>query len=240
MSNDFIHPISGLRLLRTRHSETDYDAGSASFQRKQRANAQALLKGPIRIRPEPADRDLAAEEAANHERIAYHQRRYDEEARATHQKFCHNRDRAYMAFSAKTDKLHEKYKKRIITLMRVNESNQFIDLEELTAEHVAQMKKEARLCQIKLQMFSADREAAKIEAIRARRMELSWTCPNDGQAHPFLWQGCQYHRTYDGEVWFSENWLWAGQWTGYYITHAAEAEDAKEATHQLCRTLRNW
>jgi hypothetical protein len=227
------------RAARSRLNDTDYDAGSASFERAQRANAQALLKGPIRIRPEPATRDLALEEQIDHEHIAHHQHRRDEEIDAIRRKFAHGRQRARIVFSNKTDKLQEKYKKSVLKLA-TGDKDDWELLRTLSDNHSSQQRHEAGVYQIKLECLSSARKEAKIAYITKRRAELAWICPNDGKAYPFTWEGRQYHRTYDGEMWLSENWLWAGQWTGYYITNAAEAEDAKEATHQLCRALRNW
>jgi hypothetical protein len=95
----------------------------------------------------------------------------------------------------------------------------------LSDDHGKLLAHEAGVCQIKLQMFSSAREAEKIAAITKRRTELSWTCPNDGQAHPFTWQGRQYHRTYDGEMWLTETWEWQGEWAGYYIARANPPQD---------------
>ena len=44
-----------------------------------KAVVQAHLGNPVRIRPEPQDRDLAEEQKVNAARIAYHQRRMEEE-----------------------------------------------------------------------------------------------------------------------------------------------------------------
>jgi len=44
-----------------------------------KAFVQTLLGNPVRIRPEPQDRNLAEEEQANAAHISYHQRRMEEE-----------------------------------------------------------------------------------------------------------------------------------------------------------------
>jgi hypothetical protein len=182
------------------------------------------FKGPVRIHPEPKNRDLAQEQANDKDHIAHHQRRRDEEIAAIRHKFAHGRYLARVAFSVKSDKLQEKYKKRVLRLAN-GDCDHWELLRHLADDHCKELKHEAGVCQIKLHLLSSAREAEKIAAITKRRTELSWTCPNDGQAHPFTWQGRQYHQTYDGEMWLTETWAWQGHWAGYYIARTNPPND---------------
>jgi hypothetical protein len=60
-----------------------------------------------------------------------------------------------------------------------------------------------------------------------------WTCADDGYAHPFEYRGCNYYRTYSGEMWKNkivdegnEGKLgaWAGVWNGRYIGKGEEPQ----------------
>ena len=191
-----------------------------------RAAARAA-QAPVPIRPEPARRDLALEEEIDHEHIAHHQRRRDEEIAAVRNKFARDRQQACTIFTIKTDNLQKQYKKRVLKFANgdCGDRDYWELLQTLSIDHGKQLQHEAGVYQIKLQHLSSARENAKIAAITTRRHELSWTCPNDGQAHPFTFQGLQYHRTYDGEMWLAHNWKWCGEWAGYYIASANPPHD---------------
>ena len=60
-----------------------------------------------------------------------------------------------------------------------------------------------------------------------------WTCADDGYAHPFEYRGCNYYRTYSGEMWKKELvhegneeklGAWAGVWNGIYIGKGEEPQ----------------
>jgi hypothetical protein len=73
--------------------------------------SREFLQDPIRIRPEPADRNLAQETEDNEKRIEYHQRRCNEEVAAVRSKFACHRERARCAMYAELDR-HEKFCRR--------------------------------------------------------------------------------------------------------------------------------
>jgi len=186
--------------------------------------AEARTNAPVRIRPEPKNRDLALEQQIDQEHIAHHQRRCQEEINALRFKFSRGRSLARLAFELKTDKIQQKYKKRALKL--ANGDRDHWDLiHTLADDHSAQQRHEAGVYQIKLMNLSSARETAKIAYATQRRAELAWTCPNDGQAHPFTWEGNNYHRTYDGEMWLTSTWEWRGEWAGYYIARANPPQD---------------
>lgn len=59
-----------------------------------------------------------------------------------------------------------------------------------------------------------------IEVERKKYEERSWTCEDDGLAHPFMYRGKPYYRTFNGMVWRStegELGDWVGFWNGLYI-----------------------
>jgi hypothetical protein len=186
--------------------------------------AEARTNAPVRIRAEPKNRDLAQEQANDQEHIAHHQRRCQEEINALRFKFSRGRSLARLAFELNTDKIQQKYKKRALKL--ANGDRDHWDLiHTLSDDHSRQQRHEAGVYQIKLMNLSSAREAAKIAYATQRRAELAWTCPNDGQAHPFTWEGNNYHRTYDGEMWLTSTWEWRGEWAGYYIARANPPQD---------------
>ena len=226
-----VSPISNLRITIPADEQIQSVAGRLVGRRHQcpgRQNHSAAtlerFNGPVRIRPEPKNRDLAQEQANDRDHIAHHQRRRDEEIADIRRKFAFDRHLARAVFSKKTDKLHEKYTKRALR-MAAGDRDHWELLHILSDDHGKLLAHEAGVYQIKLQMFSSAREEAKIAAITKRRAELAWTCPNDGQAHPFTWQGRQYHQTYDGEMWLTETWEWQGEWAGYYIARANPPHD---------------
>jgi hypothetical protein len=73
--------------------------------------SREFLQDPIRIRPEPADRNLAQETEDNEKLIEHHQRRCDEEVAAVRSKFACHRERARCAMYAELDR-HEKFCRR--------------------------------------------------------------------------------------------------------------------------------
>ena len=186
--------------------------------------ARARVHEPVRIRAEPVNRDLALEQQIDQEHINHHQRRRDEEIAAVRSKFARGRSLARLAFELKTDKIQQKYKKRVLKLA-TGDKDDWELLRTLSDDHGRQLGHEAGVYQIKLEYLSSARKEAKIAYITKRRAALSWTCPNDGQAHPFTWEGNQYHRTYDGEMWLTETWEWRGEWAGYYIARANPPQD---------------
>ena len=73
--------------------------------------SREFLQDPIRIRPEPADRNLASETEDNEKLIEHHQRRCNEEVAAVRSKFACHRERARCAMYAELDR-HEKFCRR--------------------------------------------------------------------------------------------------------------------------------
>jgi len=183
--------------------------------------AEARIHEPVRIRP-LGKYNLALEMQIDQEHRAHHHTRRDEEIAAVRSKFARDRHRARVVFSSKTDKLQEKYKKSVL---KHATGDDWEFLRTLSDDHGRQLGHEAGVLQIKLERLSAAREEAKIAYITKRRAELAWTCPNDGKAYPFTWEGRQYHRTYAGEMWLSETWEWRGEWAGYYIARANPPQD---------------
>jgi hypothetical protein len=187
--------------------------------------SREFLHEPIRIRPEPADRDLAQETEDNAKLIAYHQHRCDEEIGAARRQFDYHRECAREALYAQLDRLNAKFVRSIADLP----DNEFEKLHDLTAAHSQRLHDATSNYRRKLCRFSPEREDKKVSLITARRIMLSWTCPNDGQAYPFTFQGRHYHRTYLGETWLSENWSWQGYWLGYYIKSGKPPRDDEES-----------
>ena len=190
------------------------------------------LKGPMRIRS-AGNRNLEKEREANQSRIDYHERRCNEEIAEVRLSFEDGRKRANMLFTRRDEQIakHEMHlanpelsikKMDALTLAH----NKKLDIIELKRRH-------------KLMVYSSEREDEKIAEIKHRRDALSWTCPDDGQAWPFYWQGRQYHRTYDNEVWLTKNWEWQGYWTGYYIARDMEPHD-DEMSYEIQKELNGW
>ena len=73
--------------------------------------SREFLQDPIRIRPEPADRNLESETEDNEKLIEHHQRRCNEEVAAVRSKFACHRERARCAMYAELDR-HEKFCRR--------------------------------------------------------------------------------------------------------------------------------
>ena len=224
--------MSAISNLRVTIPAADEAEQVPSFEHRMRVRAvrervnDLRAARPVRIRPEPKNRDLVQEEQIDFNHIAHHQRRRDEEIAEVRRKFARGQHLARLVFSLNTDKLQQKYKKRVLKLANGDDDHWEV-LRTLSIEHGKQLQHEAGVCQIKLQCLSSARKNAKIQAITKRRNELSWTCPNDGQAYPFTWEGNNYHRTYDGEMWLTENWEWRGEWAGYYIARANPPQDAQ-------------
>ena len=64
-----------------------------------------------------------------------------------------------------------------------------------------------------------------IEVERKKYEERIWTCEDDGRAHPFIYRGKPYYRTFDGAVWkvgAGELGEWVGYWKGIYIAKGEE------------------
>ena len=207
-SNEFVHPISGLRLLR------------AQLPAPARARVAAALMGPVRIRAEP-QRD-PEENQENAAVIAYHQRRMAEEITAVREKFAMRRLAARDAFLRENYALTDGYTSRVEENVFQGSPEKLKALADKFTQKQAAAA--AKYCTQKSR-FSLQNEAAKIAAITERRTQLMWTCPNDGMAHPFTWEGRQYHRTYAGEVWLTENMAWRGYWTGNYIASGSPPSD---------------
>jgi hypothetical protein len=183
--------------------------------------SREFLHDPIRIRSEPADRDLAQETEDNTKLIAHHQHRCHEEISAARRQFACHRERARRTLYAELDRHNAKFVRFIADLPE----HEFEKLHALTTAHSQGLYAATGSYRRKLCRFSPEREDKKISIITARRIMLSWTCPNDGQAYPFTFQGNKYHRTYWGEMWLSENWSWQGYWVGYYIKSGKPPRD---------------
>ena len=183
--------------------------------------SREFLQDPIRIRPEPADRNLAQETEDNEKLIEHHARRCDEEIASIRSKFACRRENARVALYAELDRHHKKFARFIADLPE----QEFEKLPVLTTAHAQGLHATNASYRRKLCNFSYVREAWKISTIDKRRAMLAWTCPNDGQAYPFTFQGNKYHRTYWGEMWLTENWAWQGYWVGYYIKSGKPPRD---------------
>jgi hypothetical protein len=166
----------------------------------------------IRIRPEPADRSLEEETAANEQHRAYHNRREEEETMMQeHRHDAHSR-RTKMQAEAKVEKLR------------------WYGVENAAIEaKIAAILQKAEEDIVSFFIYINHR----IEMIIAKRKALSWTCPNDGRAYEFEWENQRFLRTYSGEIWCDAAVMvgdephdipvlgqWCGQWTGHYITSA--------------------
>ncbi|NBQ56081.1 MAG: hypothetical protein EBU36_05490 [Verrucomicrobia bacterium] len=256
MSVDYIHPVSGLRLLRAQLPAAERRAPPASddaywqlvhenqrfhnemsikeqkklaaeqedMERQEREDAAgfrrqdaiARLRGPIRIRPEPENRDLADEEKAAAALVAHHTRRADEEIALIRQKFACARDRSKATFIRKMESAHVTYAQKIATIPADDEHGLAVRSE--TYDYTAQLEDLSAEYRCALGRFRDSNMQYRIQDIQRRREQLAWTCPNDGQAHPFTWKDREYHRTYNGEMWDTQSWVWAGRWNNYYIT----------------------
>jgi hypothetical protein len=172
----------------------------------------------IRVYAEPADRSIADEEKCNEEHRAYHARREQEEIAAMDVKFAARREKIHRRIEAEIAKLSSKPDENLPSKVK--------ELEGRIEENISRWR---------------GVECYDIERVNRKRAELSWTCPNDGRAHEFMWQGQRYLRTYKGEVWrdaaeeeYDEyNYCevphaipvlgeWCGLWTGYFIHRAPE------------------
>ena len=227
MSVDYIHPVSGLRLLR------------AQLPAAERRDLQ-----PIRIRDEPQDRDMEEEKKANAEHRAYHTRRCDEETSDYRWKFNCRRERTIQTYKRETEELQRKYMLRTKQTCEVlkqmcrdqglkvsgNKSElvarlRFAPFEilddhsnaDLAAEHGKKLEQIATEYRNKMNAFTQDVYKKHIDTICTRRRELAWTCPNDGMAHPFTWCGRNYHREYNGDIWCltddQSGRVWRGKWS---------------------------
>ena len=179
------------------------------------------LEGPVRIRPEPADRNLESETEDNAKLIAHHQHRCHEEITDIRRKFAYRRENARVALYAQLDRLNAKFVRAIAKLPE----HEFEKLHILTTAHAQGLHDATGSYRRKLCNFSSEQEDWKVMIIKRRRAMLAWTCPNDGQAHPFTIEGRRYHRTYWGEMWLTENWSWQGYWVGYYIKSGKPPRD---------------
>jgi hypothetical protein len=196
-------------------------AGRAAAALECRTLTMERLEGPVRIRPEPADRNLESETEDNEKLIEHHQRRCNEEVADIHRKFAYRRENARVALYAQLDRHHKKFARFIADLPE----QEFEKLHILTTAHAQGLYAATASYRRKLCNFSYVREVWKNSTIDKRRAELAWTCPNDGQAYPFTFQGNKYHRTYWGEMWLTENWAWQGYWVGYYIKSGKPPRD---------------
>jgi hypothetical protein len=245
-----VHPISGLRLLRARLPAEELSAlrwipatsvrvlppPEEKLSAARRA-AEEEIKGPVRIRLECEERNLVAEEEEAAEEASHHLRRMEEEIAAVRNRFAGGRIRARNAFFDRMSELSTKYSLRAADYIRAGSEEK---LAALMATLTEQQSEAVRTYRRQLdERFSPNAEAMKIAGITNRRTPLMWSCPNDGQAHPFEWQGYQYHRMYTGEMWRSSNWCWAGRWTGYYITSSpAPLADSQQKSTELRAALK--
>ena len=116
--------------------------------------ARARVNESVRIRDEPANRDLAQEKQTDLQHIAHHQRRRDEEINAVRDKFAYQRHRARIVFTNNTDKLQLKYKNRVLTLAN-GDRDHWEALRTLSIAHGKKLQEEAGVYQIKLQCLSS-------------------------------------------------------------------------------------
>ena len=198
-----------------------HNEGRAAAAVERCALTMERLEGPVRIRPEPADRNLESETEDNAKLIAHHQHRCHEEITDIHRKFACRRENARVALYAQLDRLNAKFVRAIANLP----DHEFEKLHILTAAHAQCLHDASGNYRRKLCNFSSEQEDWKVMIIKKRRAMLAWTCPNDGQAHPFTIEGRRYHRTYWGEMWLTENWSWQGYWVGYYIKSGKPPRD---------------
>lgn len=214
-------------------SRRAHNEGRAAAAVERCALTMERLEGPVRIRPEPADRNLESEPEDNAKLIAHHQHRCHEEITDIRRKFACHRENARVALYAQLDRLHAKFVRAIANLPE----HEFEKLHILTAAHAQGLHDATGNYRRKLCNFSSEREAWKVEIIKKRRAELSWTCPNDGNAYPFTFKGRQYHCTYWGETWLTENWAWQGYWVGHYIKSGKVPQD-DEVSDEIRAALR--
>ena len=198
-----------------------HNEGRAAAAVERCALTMERLEGPVRIRPEPADRNLESETEDNAKLIAHHQHRCHEEITDIRRKFACRRENARVALYAQLDRLNAKFVRAIADLPE----HEFEKLHILNAAHAQSLHDATGSYRRKLCNFSSEQEAWKVMIIKKRRAMLAWTCPNDGQAHPFTIEGRRYHRTYWGEMWLTENWSWQGYWVGYYIKSGKPPRD---------------
>ena len=198
-----------------------HNEGRAAAAVERCALTMERLEGPVRIRPEPADRNLESETEDNAKLIAHHQHRCHEEITDIRRKFACRRENARVALYAQLDRLNAKFVRAIADLPE----HEFEKLHILTAAHAQGLHDATGNYRRKLCNFSSEQEDWKVMIIKRRRAMLAWTCPNDGQAHPFTIEGRRYHRTYWGEMWLTENWSWQGYWVGYYIKSGKPPRD---------------
>jgi hypothetical protein len=249
-ATDFVHPVSGLRLLRARLPAEELSAlrwipatsvrvlpPPEEFPAARRA-AEEEIKGPVRIRPEPQDRNLAEEKKENDENIEHHRRRMAQEIEAVRSRFASGRYRARCLCSATQEMLPLKFAMKIAK--RVGTSGDVQQIHALLTTLADKQNEAEETLRFQLdERFSPIAEATKIADITERRTQLMWTCPNDGQAHPFEWQGCQYHRMYTGEMWRTADWCWAGRWMGHYIgSSPAPLADSQQKSTDLRAALK--
>lgn len=248
-ATDFVHPVSGLRLLRaTLPPAGEYEkrakaaaeraAADKAAAEKTAADARRTmmlerLKGPVQIRPEQKDRDLEIEEKVNADIVGYHHARCKQETDAVREKFTAQRERARCKLYTDFEKLNAKLLRAIATIPY----GTMDERDEILGTHHYKLCEASSKYRSMMRRFSPEAEEWKIREITTRRAELAWTCPNDGKAYPFTWQGRQYHRTYDGEVWRTQNWIWTGHWTGNYITSSGGMPYGDEGSREICEAL---
>jgi hypothetical protein len=128
------------------------------------------------------------------------------------------------------------HNRELLTFMVKNEIHHY---------HEAELKgirvscEEMELCSKKLENFEKNLRSNEatdiihisikaehdIEVERKKYEERSWTCEDDGLAHPFIYRGKPYYRTFDGAVWKAgagELGEWVGYWSGIYIAKGEE------------------
>jgi hypothetical protein len=165
---------------------------------------------PVRLGAAPLDRNLVDEEKAKETIVAYHTRRQKEELEQENRKFFIARRRLHRIMQQKLLHLQQKL------IESTFEEDTSAEIDDITA----QMKDIAHHSKLALHYRQLALQR-NLDAISLRRQAFMWTCPNDGYAYPFTWKGVEYHRTYDGEMWVSLYWSWAGRWAGYYIDKKA-------------------
>ena len=63
---------------------------------------------------------------------------------------------------------------------------------------------------------ASDAQADQKGAVAAKPAVESWSCPADGEVHPWPYKGKQYLRNSDNEVWLKGEDGGCGEWAGIF------------------------
>ena len=140
---------------------------AAGFRRQ---DAIARLRGPIRIRPEPENRDLADEEKAAAALVAHHTRRADEEIALIRQKFACARDRSKATFIRKMESAHVTYAQKIATIPADDEHGLAVRSE--TYDYTAQLEDLSAEYRCALGRFRDSNMQYRIQDIQHHRLPI--------------------------------------------------------------------